>query len=56
MTEERRLMTVGVPLDDAISICHALRRERDELPELIHQKEAERRRIWEEENEWLLTV
>lgn len=56
MTEERRLMASGMPLEDAISICHDLRRERDELPKLVHQKEAERRLIWGEENEWILTV
>lgn len=27
MTEERRLMASGMPLEDAISNCHALRRE-----------------------------
>lgn len=43
MTEERRLMAAGLPLEDAISICHDLRRERDELSKFIRRKEAERR-------------
>lgn len=44
MTEERRLMAVGMPLEDAISICHKLRRERNELSEFVRRKEAERRK------------
>lgn len=56
MTEERRLMAAGMPLDEAISICHSLRRERDELPEFVRKKEAEHRRKVEERHEWLLTV
>lgn len=56
MTEERRLMAAGIPLEDAISICHALRRERDELPEHIRRREAEHRRSMEESDEWLLTL
>lgn len=27
MTEERRLLATGMPLEDAISNCHALRRD-----------------------------
>lgn len=27
MTEERRLLATGMPLEDAISNCHSLRRE-----------------------------
>ncbi len=27
MSEERRILEAGVPLEDAISLCHALRRE-----------------------------
>ncbi len=56
MTEERRLMAAGVPLEDAISICHDLRRERDELIDFVRRQEEERRQKWEEHHEWLLTV
>ncbi len=56
MTEERRLMSFGVPLDEAISICHALRRERDELPDFVRRREDERRLKLEDRYEWLLTV
>ena len=56
MTEERRLMAAGMPLDEAISICHALRRERYELPEFIRRRENEHLQQLEEKHEWLLTV
>lgn len=44
MTEERRLMAAGLHLEDAISICHDLRRERDELSKFIRRKETERKK------------
>lgn len=56
MTEEFRLMATGMPLEDAITICHALRRERDELPEFIRRREKSCERWMEERDEWLLTV
>lgn len=55
MTEEFRLVAVGMPIEDAITVCHALRRERDRLPEFIRLQEEKRRQL-EEQHEWLLTV
>lgn len=56
MTEECRLMAVGMPLEDAITICHALRRERDELPEFIRRQEKNYARRLEKKHERLRTV
>lgn len=38
MTEERRLLAAGMPLEDAISTCQALRRE-GSLEEFAARKE-----------------
>lgn len=38
MTDERRLLASGMPLEDAISNCYAMRRE-GTLPEFIRQQE-----------------
>lgn len=38
MSEERRLLMAGMPLEDAISNCHAMRRE-GTLPEFVEQQE-----------------
>lgn len=38
MTDERRLMTAGMPLEDAISNCCAMRRE-GTLPEFVSEQE-----------------
>ena len=38
MTDERRLMAAGMPLEDAISNCYAMRREGD-LPEFVSEQE-----------------
>jgi len=43
MTEERRLMNTGIPLEDAISMCYDLRRE-GTLSEFIRSAEQNRRR------------
>lgn len=40
MTEERRLMATGMPLEDAISNCYAMRREGN-LREFVREKEQE---------------
>ena len=44
MTEERRLLAAGMPLEDAISNCHALRRE-GSLPEFVERQERENRHL-----------
>ena len=38
MTEERRLLATGMPLDEIINTCHALRRD-SALPEFVADKE-----------------
>lgn len=38
MTDERRLLAAGMPLEDAISNCHALRRE-GRLAEFVIREE-----------------
>lgn len=38
MTEERRLMATGMPLEDAISMCYDLRRD-GTLPDYVRKKE-----------------
>ena len=38
MSDERRLAATGMPLEDAISMCHDLRRE-GTLKEVIHREE-----------------
>lgn len=38
MTEERRLLATGMPLDEIINTCHAMRRD-GTLPEFIAHKE-----------------
>lgn len=43
MTEERRLMNAGIPLEDAISMCYDLRRE-GTLSEFVRSAEQNRRR------------
>lgn len=43
MHDERRLMALGVPLEDAITICDDLRRE-GTLEEFIQAREEEYRR------------
>lgn len=43
MTDERRLVSIGVPLEDAITICMDLRRE-GSLETYIRDQEAEYRR------------
>lgn len=42
MSDERRLLAAGMPLEDAISMCDDLRRE-GALRELVDGKEKERR-------------
>lgn len=41
MTEERRLLRTGMPLEDIISTCHTLRRD-GTLPEFVASEEAKR--------------
>lgn len=43
MTDERRLVSIGVPLEDAITICLDLRRDGG-LEEYIRGQESEYRR------------
>lgn len=38
MTDERRLLATGMPLEDAISNCYAMRRE-GTLPEFVRKEE-----------------
>lgn len=38
MTEERRLLATGMPLDEIICTCHALRRD-GTLPEFVARRE-----------------
>lgn len=38
MTEERRLIAAGIPIEDAISTCNDLRRDGG-LPEFVRSKE-----------------
>lgn len=38
MTEERRLLAAGMPLEDAISNCYAMRRE-GSLPSFVAEQE-----------------
>lgn len=44
MTEERRLLAAGMPLEDAISNCHAMRRE-GTLSDFVSNEEAKRHHI-----------
>ncbi len=39
MNEERRLMQTGIPLEDAITLCASMRRERDTLERFIEKQE-----------------
>jgi len=43
MTDERRLISIGIPLEDAITICMEMRRDGG-LEEYIQAQEAEYRR------------
>lgn len=43
MTEERRLIMLGIPAVDAISLCHSMRRD-GTLPEFIREQERKRGR------------
>lgn len=38
MTEERRLISIGYPADDAICMCHAMRRD-GTLAEFVRREE-----------------
>lgn len=38
MTEERRLLATGMPLDEIINTCHDMRRD-GTLPEFVSRKE-----------------
>lgn len=42
MQDEQRLISIGFPFSEAISICHSLRKE-GTLKEFIEEKEAEYR-------------
>lgn len=45
MNEERRLMALGFPLEDAVTLCHSLRKE-GTLEDFVRQQEKELRSFY----------
>lgn len=47
MYEEHRLISIGIPLSEALGICHALRKE-GTLERFVEEKEKEYRKLCEQ--------
>lgn len=43
MYEENRLVSVGWPLSDAVSLCASMRRGREDLERFVREQEAQSR-------------
>lgn len=37
---EQRLMSIGIPFSEAVSICHSMRKEREDLEEYVKEQES----------------
>jgi len=36
---EQRLMSIGFPLSEAVSICHSMRQDREDLDKFVREQE-----------------